>query len=144
MKRLLVIVVLSPAVPCLAFGQAQPLKPGPEVQKRALLRSSLSIQSPAGLGRSPRKARAPRSSNHTPLSGLAIQGHPRGGPFRLRSSVVTSRGGADREPVRRHRPGEDAGDDAPAASPAPAGATSEALPTDAVALLDRRLHPSAS
>ena len=132
MKRLLVIVVLSPAVPCLAFGQAQPLKPGPEVQKRALLRSSLSIQSPAGLGRSPRKARAPRSSNHTPLSGLAIQGHPRGGPFRLRSSVVTSRGGADREPVRRHRPGEDAGDDAPAASPAPARTTSWWPPEDPV------------
>ena len=95
MKRLLVIVVLSPAVPCLAFGQAQPLKPGPEVQKRALLRSSLSIQSPAGLGRSPRKARAPRSSNRTPLSGLAIQGHHRGGPCRLRSSVVKEGGGAD-------------------------------------------------
>jgi len=35
MKRLLVIVVLLLAVPCLAFGQAQPPKPGPEVQKLA-------------------------------------------------------------------------------------------------------------
>ena len=35
MKRLLVIIVLALAVPCLAFGQAQPPKPGPEVQKLA-------------------------------------------------------------------------------------------------------------
>ena len=35
MKKLLVVVVLSLAVPCLAFGQAQPPKPGPEVQKLA-------------------------------------------------------------------------------------------------------------
>ena len=38
MKRLLVIILLALAVPCLAFGQpqtAQPPKPGPEVQKLA-------------------------------------------------------------------------------------------------------------
>ena len=38
MRKLLVIIVLALAVPCLAFGQAQtaqPPKPGPEVQKLA-------------------------------------------------------------------------------------------------------------
>ena len=38
MKKLLVIVFMALAVPCLAFGQAQPAqppKPGPEVQKLA-------------------------------------------------------------------------------------------------------------
>jgi len=35
MKRLLVIVVLALVVPCLAFAQATPPKPGPEVQKLA-------------------------------------------------------------------------------------------------------------
>jgi len=35
MKRPLVIVLLALAIPSLAFGQAQPPKPGPEVQKLA-------------------------------------------------------------------------------------------------------------